>query len=235
MDNNNSTNRSGNIIDNTQAKLQRLKNFSGTMISERAYNLIIGATLLWGIAVNIVMALTMKDMLLGLHPAIVIIVYLVGSLGCSFILYRTKNPAVSFAAFTGLAICMGLILTYIVSMYRLGTVSLAFELTAIITVAMMILGTLFPNFFLSIGGALSISLLLAIIVDVVAGLIFHLNMGVLDYVIVIIFSGFVGYDWAKAQAYPKNTVNAIASASDIYVDVVNIFIRLLSILGKKDN
>ena len=60
-------------------------------------------------------------------------------------------------------------------------------------------------------------------------------MGVLDYVIVIIFSGFVGYDWAKAQAYPKNTVNAIASASDIYVDVVNIFIRLLSILGKKEN
>ena len=235
MNTNRNTNNSGNIIDNGQAKLQRMKNFSGTMIGERAYNLIIGVTLLWGIAVNIVMALTMKDMLLSLHPTIVIIVYLVGSLACSFIIYRSKNPAVSIAAFTGLAVCMGLVLTFIVTLYDLGTVSLAFELTAIITVAMMILGTLFPQFFLSIGGALGLSLLLAVIVEIVAGLILHLNMGIMDYVIVIIFSGFVGYDWAKAQAYPKNTVNAVASASDIYVDVVNIFIRLLSILGKKDN
>ncbi len=235
MNTNRNTNNSGNIIDNGQAKLQRMKNFSGTMIGERAYNLIIGVTLLWGIAINIVMALTLKNTILSLHPAIVLITYLVGSLACSFIIYRAKNPAVSFAAFTGLAICMGLILTYFVSMYELGTVSLAFELTAIITVAMMILGTLFPQFFLSIGGSLGISLVLAIIVEVVAGLIFHLNMSIMDYVIVLIFCGFVGYDWAKAQIYPKNAVNAVASASDIYVDVVNIFIRLLSILGKKDN
>ena len=235
MDTNRNTNNSGNVIDNAQAKLQRMKNFSGTMIGERAYNLIIGVTLLWGIAINIVMALTLKNTILSLHPAIVLITYLVGSLACSFIIYRAKNPAVSFAAFTGLAICMGLILTYFVSMYELGTVSLAFELTAIITVAMMILGTLFPQFFLSIGGSLGISLVLAIIVEVVAGLIFHLDMGIMDYVIVLIFCGFVGYDWAKAQIYPKNAVNAVASASDIYVDVVNIFIRLLSILGKKDN
>ena len=235
MDTNRNTNNSGNVIDNAQAKLQRMKNFSGTMIGERAYNLIIGVTLLWGIAINIVMALTLKNTILSLHPAIVLITYLVGSLACSFIIYRAKNPAVSFAAFTGLAICMGLILTYFVSAYELGTVSLAFELTAIITVAMMILGTLFPQFFLSIGGSLGISLVLAIIVEVVAGLIFHLDMGIMDYVIVLIFCGFVGYDWAKAQIYPKNAVNAVASASDIYVDVVNIFIRLLSILGKKDN
>ena len=235
MDTNRNTNNSGNVIDNAQAKLQRMKNFSGTMIGERAYNLIIGVTLLWGIAVNIVMALTLKNAILSLHPAVVLITYLVGSLACSFIIYRAKNPAVSFAAFTGLAICMGLILTYFVSAYELGTVSLAFELTAIITVAMMILGTLFPQFFLSIGGSLGISLVLAIIVEVVAGLIFHLNMSIMDYVIVLIFCGFVGYDWAKAQIYPKNAVNAVASASDIYVDVVNIFIRLLSILGKKDN
>lgn len=235
MDTNRNTNNSGNVIDNAQAKLQRMKNFSGTMIGERAYNLIIGVTLLWGIAVNIVMALTLKNTILSLHPAIVLITYLVGSFACSFIIYRAKNPAVSFAAFTGLAVCMGLILTYFVSAYELGTVSLAFELTAIITVAMMILGTLFPQFFLSIGGSLGISLVLAIIVEVVAGLIFHLNMSIMDYVIVLIFCGFVGYDWAKAQAYPKNAANAVASASDIYVDVVNIFIRLLSILGKKDN
>ena len=55
----------------------------------------------------------------------------------------------------------------------------------------------------------------------------------MDYVMVVIFAGYIGFDWAKAQAYPKTLDNAIDSAADIYVDIVNIFIRILSIMGNK--
>ena len=53
-----------------------------------------------------------------------------------------------------------------------------------------------------------------------------------DYIFVIIFSLYIGYDWQKSQAYPPTLDNAVDSAADIYVDIVNLFIRLLAILGR---
>ena len=85
------------------------------------------------------------------------------------------------------------------------------------------------------GGALGLALILAIVVDLIGGLLLHLPLTWMDYAIVVIFAGFIGFDWAKAQAYPKNLDNAIDSAADIYVDIVNIFIRILSIIGKNDS
>lgn len=54
----------------------------------------------------------------------------------------------------------------------------------------------------------------------------------MDYVVVLVFSGYIGYDWSKAQQFPRNLDNAIDSAADIYVDIVNIFMRILSILSR---
>ena len=223
------------LIDNQDAKRERLTHTAGTALSERSYNLVIGGVLLWGIVVNIIMAFGLTDLILSIHPAAIIVIYIIGSIGSSIVIFKSNNPAVSFAGFTVLAICMGLILTYFITMYDIGTVTLAFEMTAIVTVAMMILGTLFPSFFLSIGGGLGIALFAGIIVELIFGLLLHKNMRIMDYVFVLIFSGFIGFDWAKAQAYPKTLDNAIDSAADIYVDVVNIFIRLLEIFGNSSN
>jgi FtsH-binding integral membrane protein len=44
----------------------------------------------------------------------------------------------------------------------------------------------------------------------------------------------MGFDWYRAQAYPKTVDNAIDSAVDLYLDIINLFIRLLEIFGKKD-
>ena len=61
------------------------------------------------------------------------------------------------------------------------------------------------------------------------------NGNLFDYIFILIFSLYLGYDWCKAQYYPKTYDNAIDSALDIYLDVINLFIRLLSILGDKDD
>ena len=219
------------LINNQDAKRERLKNTAGTAVSDRTYNLIIGGTLLWGVLINIAMATLFGNKILNIHPGVVIAIYLIGSIGSSIVIFRSNNPAVSFAGFTVLAICMGLILTFFITAYDVGTVTLAFEMTAIVTVAMMIFGTLFPKFFLSIGGALGIALIVGIVVELIFGLLLHINMKIMDYVFVLIFAGFTGFDWAKAQIYPRTVDNAIDSAADIYVDIVNIFIRLLEIFG----
>jgi len=222
-------------FDNSAYKKERLKAINGAIISDRSYNLVIGGMLLWGIVINVLMAVFLTNTILRMNPILVLVLYVAGTLGCTFVVYKSTSPVISFAGFSGLAACMGLVLCFFIAEYQLGTVSLAFQMTAIITVAMMILATLFPGFFMSIGRSLGLALILSIVVELVAGFIFKANLQIMDYVIVIIFCGYIGFDWAKAQIYPKTLDNAIDSAADIYVDVVNIFIRLLIIFGKRDD
>ena len=222
-------------MDNKQIKAERLTRQEGTIISENKYNIIIGLTLLWGIGINILMATLLKPYILMIHPAVVFIGYLVISIGCMTIVFKSRNAGVSFAAFSGLAVAMGVIVTWICAGYTSATIYSAFLATGIIVVAMMILSMIFPAFFQKLGGVLFFALIGSIIVELIGGLIFHNPMNIMDYVIVVIFSGYVGYDWSRAQAYPKTTDNAVDSAADIYVDIINIFIRILSIMGKNSN
>ena len=50
---------------------------------------------------------------------------------------------------------------------------------------------------------------------------------------VVIFSGYIGYDWARANMIPKTLDNAIDSAASLYIDIINLFIRILQILSRR--
>ena len=221
-------------IDNKKFKLARLQNMEGTQLTGTTYNLVIGLVLLWGFAVNILMALALTRYIVSMNYIVTLILYFALSLGGMFIVFRSNQPAISFLGFTLLSIGMGLVLTYFLTMYDGRSIYTAFVMTGIITLVMIAASMIFPSLCLSIGRALGIALIAAIVVEVVGGLLLHLNLSIMDYVVVLIFAGYIGYDWAKAQQYPKVLDNAIDSAADIYVDIINIFIRILSIIGKKD-
>ena len=53
-----------------------------------------------------------------------------------------------------------------------------------------------------------------------------------DWLVALLFCGYIGYDWAKAQEKRKTLDNAVDSAVDLYLDIINLFVRLL---GSKDN
>ena len=222
-------------MDNKEMKAQRMLSTEGTLLSDNTYNMAIGLTLLWGIVINIGMAYFLTPYIIRLDPRIVIIGYLAASFGSLFVIAKSHNPAISFLGFTVLACAMGMLLTFFLTAYTTSTIYSAFLATGIIVVSMLIVSTLFPAFFLSLGRVLIFALIGSIAVELIGGLIFHLSLGIMDYVIVVIFAGYIGFDWAKAQAYPKTLDNAVDSAADIYVDIVNIFIRILSIMGRKDN
>jgi len=221
-------------MNSKEAKQQRLLSTDGLSLTENTYNVVIGLTLLWGIVINVVMAWFLTPYILMLNYWLVLILYFVLSIGSVIVVFRSHNPVVSFLGFTGLAIGMGLMLTFYLTAFTSATIYSAFLATGVIVVVMMIMSMIYPRFFLSIGRVLGLALIGSIVVELVGGLLFHLSLGFMDYIIVVIFAGFVGYDWAKAQAYPKTLDNAIDSAADIYVDIINIFIRVLSIMGKKD-
>ena len=214
-------------------KLERMNSYAGTQVTERAYNMTIGLTLLWGILINVVMAVFFIYQILSLNYILVLVVYFVGTIGCSILVHKSSSPAVSFAGFTGMAICMGLLLTFYVTAFSGHSVAYAFIATGLVTVIMVILSMLYPAFFEGLGRTLIISLLACIILQVVGSLLFGLPMTILDYAVALIFCGYIGLDWCRAQRYPKTLDNAIDSAADIYLDVVNLFIRVLSITGKR--
>ena len=204
----------------------------GTQLLQRSvYNAIIGGVVLWGVAIDVLMASYLKSAVLTLPYWAILVAYLVGSLGGRFIVYRSRRPVVSFLGFTLLSAAMGLVVTFFVSMYNVGTVSSAFLITGLVTVLMIVLSTAFPRFFLGIGRILAIALIATLVIDLVAMFLFRVNMTWVDAVIALIFAGYLGYDWARAQAFPATVDNAVDSAADIYIDIINLFIRLLNILG----
>lgn len=59
-------------------------------------------------------------------------------------------------------------------------------------------------------------------------------LGIFDYLVVLIFCGYVGYDWARANACAKTVDNAVDCAAELYIDIVNLFVRILSILSRSN-
>ena len=99
----------------------------------------------------------------------------------------------------------------------------------------MLVATLLPDTFLSMGKTLFISLLVCIVVDLLAIFIFHIDLIVIDYAVTFIFALFVGYDWARANRCVKTVDNAVDCAAELYIDIINLFIRILSILARADD
>ena len=220
---------------NKEYRLERMNNYAGTMVTERAYNLTIGLTLLWGVLINVVMATFFVYQILSLNYLLVVVLYFAGTIGCSILVHKSSSPAMSFAGFTGMAISMGLLLTFYVTAFTGHSVAYAFIATALITVIMVLLSMLYPEFFRNLGRTLFVSLIGCILIELIGSLVLGLPMTIIDYAVALIFCGYIGLDWHRAQQFPKTMDNAVDSAADIYLDVVNLFVRILSITGKRRN
>ena len=97
----------------------------------------------------------------------------------------------------------------------------------------MMAGAAWPKFFLSIGRGLFVAFLAAFVVELGFFFITGSAPALFDWLFVGIFSGYIGYDWARAQRLPKTLDNAVDAAAALYVDIVNLFIRLLQIFSRR--
>ncbi len=98
---------------------------------------------------------------------------------------------------------------------------------------MMMLGTMYPAFFLSIGRALFMALIAVIVVELVVVFFFKTHHTIIDYAVALIFCGYIGFDWARANQIPKTLDNAIDSAAALYMDIINLFLRLVRIMSDR--
>ena len=204
------------------------------IISNYKYNLILGGVVAYGLLVNAVLCSVIKDPTEIMSPFAFLIMYMVSCITGIFMAAKSDNPYISFAGYNLVVVPIGLLISGTVNAYSSinpEIVSAAFSITFVITLAMIILGSMYPEFFFSISGILSITLVGILIASIVC-----MIMGISDFVITVIgaalFSLYIGKDYARAQAYTKTVDNAIDSALDIYLDIINLFIRLLRILAE---
>lgn len=205
----------------------------GQIINPGIYNLIIGLVLCWGFFVNYLMVKFIPtESIAAVNPLIFFIGYFALCFAGIMIFTRSADPIISFLGYNLVVIPFGFIINIVVSRYDPAIVVNAMQVTAWVTLGMMILGSIFPNFFKKIHGALTIALIVVIIVELVEVFIFHMHHGIIDWIVVFIFCGYIGYDWGRANSIPKTVDNAVDSAAALYMDIINLFIRILRIMGR---
>lgn len=204
------------------------------LISAPLYNIVIGLTLLWGFALNYVIVDSVPvETVAAIHPIALIIGYLVSCFFGIYLFTSSDKPLVSFIGYNFVVVPIGILLVPFLHQFDPNLIQRAMAATGAVTTGMMFCSSLAPHFFLRIGRALFLSLVLAIIVELIGLFFFKTPMHWMDYVMVAIFSGYIGYDWARANMIPKTLDNAIDSAASLYLDIINLFIRLLRILSRR--
>jgi len=201
-----------------------------------AFYLVVGCVLAWGFTATYIVSSMTAQWKPGTFTLLLV------GLGLPFlgIFMSTRESApLSFLGFNLVAIPFGAILGPTLAMYKLakpGIVTEAAEITAIVTGVMAISGLLFPNFYKSIGGAL-FGALLSLIVVLVASMFVPALMGFtfIHYAAAGLFSLYIGYDMWRASDIPATLDNAIDVSVSLYLDIINLFLWILEILGKKDD
>jgi FtsH-binding integral membrane protein len=164
---------------------------------------------------------------------------LVGLAGAA-IAAKSESPAVSVGGYMMLAASLGLTTGPYVAHYSAASVTRIMTLTCSVVVSLGAVGAIIPD---RLGGWGSWLLggLLVLLAGLVllpllslAGLPIGGMLTFWDWLGIALFSGYVVYDVNRALRIPYTMDNSIDSAVQIYLDLVNLFIRLLALFGDDD-
>ena len=219
-------------------KKVRLESGEADSITTRSFNVLMCGVLAWGFLLNAAMVYFLGDMMIQVASHLkwwmLLLAYMVPTLAGVFIAVRSTNALISFLGYNLVVLPIGLMLALILPSVPVGIVTKAMAITAMVTLTMLVLAVTVPQFFLGLGRTLLVALLVGLVAEVVATFLLGYRGMLFDWLFVILFSGYIGYDVSRSQAFPKTLDNAVDSALDIYLDVVNLFIRLLSILSRNN-
>lgn len=167
----------------------------------------------------------------------VLAVAIVGTL----IANASSNPIISLFGFALVAGPFGLMLGPLVASYTTASVLRVLVLTVLMTLLLGVIGAVIPKDLSAWGtwlfGGLMILLLGLFAVPIMGllGLPVEGAMTLLDWAGLVLFGAFVIFDLNRAMRIPYTLDNAIDCALSVFVDMINIFIRLLSLMGTSSN
>ena len=211
-------------------------------ISVVKYNLILGGVLFWGFLANALICFFTRSVIEEWNPIPILVGYLVFAL-VGVLMTRSRSAVVSFIGYNLVVLPLGFMLSLFLVGYEPYLITSVFLMTAAVTLTMMLLSLVFPRLFLSMGRALGITLLIVIVFQLIFTFVARAtgvfndsrrNSGrIIIEAVVVVFSLYIGYDWAIAQKRYRTVDAAVDSACALYLDIINLFIRLLSIMGRR--
>lgn len=203
-------------------------------IGARQYNIAIGGLLTYGFAITALVCYAIDTLFIGINPVIILMVSFIGVLVASF-LNCTFNIVVKFIAYNLYVISIGCMLHTGLQMADIDIIIIALVITAIITLIMLVIAALKPEFFINLGRVLLVSLIASVIVELVMMLFGIYKPTIVDGLVIIIFSLYIGFDWVEAQNRPKTYMDALDTCLDLYADITALIMRLVEILSYMNN
>lgn len=220
---------------NERKESRLTQQFEAKILNARIYNLFLGGTVLYGLLMNVLIYYFFGDVALSVNPIIFSIGYFICAIIGIVMSTHSTNPLISFIGYNLVVVPVGLVVCIAIKPYiKNGNIDIVFQavvLTAVITFIMIALSIAFPNFFSKLGGLLLGSLFGLIVAELLSLFFFPWAQNALAWIGAIIFTLYIGYDYWKAQKYPKTLDNAIDSAVDIYIDIINLFLKILQIIS----
>jgi hypothetical protein len=158
---------------------------------------------------------------------------------------QKKTLSAHALEFLFLAYCFttGLTLAVIFSIYAISSIISLFFVTAGVFVSMSLFGYFTEHDLTSSGHVLLFGLLGVVLTSVVN---LFLRNAAVDWVVssvgVLVFTGLIAYDTQKLKAFDvdgtvegseEETREAIDGALELYLDFINLFLKLLRIFGRK--
>lgn len=150
-------------------------------------------------------------------------------------LFKKLPPIGASILFFIYAIINGITFSTIFVVFRLSTIALTFFATAVFFGLLALIGYKTDKDLSKIGTIAMVALIVCIVISLI-----NIFLGatiidiILDWVILIIFAALTAYDMQKLKYYKETMPEKahIYGAMDLYLDFINIFIRLLNIIGR---
>lgn len=157
------------------------------------------------------------------------------------LLFRKLSPTAVTILFFGYAFLNGFTLSVVFAVFDLSSVGIAFAATAGLFGILAYMGYKTDRDISNWGNILMVALLVGIVLTVINLFLGNTMLDiVLDWAILFIFFGLVVYDMNKITAmgemgFCEDEKLYVYGAMELYLDFINIFLRILSIFGKRKN
>lgn len=213
----------------SERKLERLNSGLADTLSAGAYNALMIGFVLYGFIVNALMVTFLTPMFYGMDYTVFLIGYFVCVIAGS-ICARSDKPALSFLGYNLIVLPIGVLLCQVLPGYS-HVVNEAILLTGAITLTILILASVFPHWFSGMGRTLGVCLMAGLVLSL-GSMLLGLSDNFLVWGFAILFTLYIGYDLCRSQIYPKTVDNAIDCAIDLYLDIINLFLKIVRILSR---
>lgn len=155
------------------------------------------------------------------------------------LMFKKLSPTVVTILFYGYAALNGVTMGVIFAIYSITTIGYVFMVSALLFGALALYGYTTKNDLSKFSTIFMVTLIVGLVVSVINLFIgIELINTILDWVMLFIFCGITAYDLQKLKAAEEYEMMDsekiyIYFAMELYLDFINIFIRLLSIMGKR--